>query len=1056
MPEKERGRLEYHIQRLKAIGVHPGESNKYGIDTDAEGNIRQYIRTFTGEQYEYLTDEGKRLQKLAKSRKTFTGDALDENRHTEPLYLLRYHPEVLERKRKHNPDIGKYRYPSKERTGYGVLPMPTPLAVERYTSKMTGGIVSFTEGYFKASAMDVAGIETTSFSGIQSFKIEGETKEYIQSRKPEAVVILYDGDARLLKGKLNDKRPRNFYNSVMRFASDFFQMEGQKATLYFAMVKEDLPEKGMDDLLEARPDEREDIISEYNSRKTGKYFRFVKLSKTSHKRKLERLFALDSPRSFYERYKAEIGNHIFVFNGIQYQHQRVNKKSNLFTDDIHQLRMVSNPLHVEFSAVDSIQVNRYLSEKDAHLDNILDAQRKVAIEAPTGAGKTSYFLGHGRHKGWIDLKKEKAVFVVPTVSLCKQIGANTKGVHALHGTVTPMKRNKALQASKIVCTYDVLHHITDLPERVLIVDEAHNLINHHGFRSKVLQRVVERFDVARKTVLLSGTPPRHLVKELDFHFIAVTRHENNMAVVRAVESDKDSPRALIASTVAEIKKGHQPGKIDFCFYNDTEALERIKDVLISSGHYQPEEIDIITRTHVDSQESRTINEITTYQKVKSNTKLVLTSCLIAEGVNIQNDNIGAVYMVNNRSIDNFRQFIARFRSVDRLNVVSIRPPEKGVDSSFKRLVSDNIDYLKGTAQLQLKAVQREMETNRLLYDDSEAAFYDDIQPAYNYHSQTVTEFIYLDNTGAPRMDILKVVRVARDRVEQNMDNIFFYSQLDKYPNITFTTDATSTTDATDVLEDIKAVEDKEKDIRGVKENELKAVLLSQPAVAVAAYVIGLDKAGNRGQLQMVKAMVGDMAEPTPEAENFREQYRPFFKKKWFNQIIVAFCKLHGIGAGKDVIKDRIQNFQVAKFNQEFNRLKHTVFSAMYENSYQRKKLSARHRLDIRFYNLVKDHTQRAVDKHGSIDANKAEAIIHKIVTRQERNNRNEVTEKTEGIRVTPAKVKSILNDLFDIETTTRYKYKSYQLSKYPTPFGDTTPPAIVSEPDKLLLISYEN
>jgi hypothetical protein len=227
-------------------------------------------------------------------------------------------------------------------------------------------------------------------------------------------------------------------------------------------------------------------------------------------------------------------------------------------------------------------------------------------------------------------------------------------------------------------------------------------------------------------------------------------------------------------------------------------------------------------------------------------------------------------------------------------------------------------------------------------------------------------------------------------------------------------------------------------------------------VAVGAYVIGLEQAGNRRSLQRIKTMVGDMAEPTMAAEIFRDKYRPFFNRKWFTQLIVAFCKLHGIGAGKDVIKDRIQNFNVTEFNQEWNRLKYSVFSSMYADKYQRKKLSAPHKTDLRFLNLVKKHIQKATDNTGKIEANKAEAIIRKIVTYQERNNRNEITKETEGVYRTSERLETILSKIFHLETTTRYKYKDFFLSEYKQPFADTTPPAIVSEPDKLLLISYDN
>jgi hypothetical protein len=389
-------------------------------------------------------------------------------------------------------------------------------------------------------------------------------------------------------------------------------------------------------------------------------------------------------------------------------------------------------------------------------------------------------------------------------------------------------------------------------------------------------------------------------------------------------------------------------------------------------------------------------------------------------------------------------------------VVSIRTPKRSPSSSFKISVSDEIININEIAELQLKQAKRELEKHRNLYDDSEAEFFDNIQPEYNYKSHFTSQFIYQDEAGELKVDKLKIVHKALERVQQEMDNTFFYTQLGKYPNITFTTADGSAADTTKALQDIEISEKQEADIRSEKESELKDILLTEPAVAVGAYVIGLEQAGNRRSLQRIKTMVGDMAEPTMAAEIFRDEYRPFFNRKWFTQLIVAFCKLHGIGAGKDVIKDRIQNFNVTEFNQEWSRLKYSVFSSMYADKYQRKKLSAPHKTDLRFLNLVKKHIQKATDNTGKIEANKAEAIIRKIVTYQERNNRNEITKETEGVYRTSERLETILSKIFHLETTTRYKYKDFFLSEYKQPFADTTPPAIVSEPDKLLLISYDN
>ena len=79
------------------------------------------------------------------------------------LAVTRYHPDYL----KANPERSKYGNQFGER----VRPLPATLATKAYNAKTTGGLVAFIEGYFKAIALDLAGIEAVAFTGITVYRI---------------------------------------------------------------------------------------------------------------------------------------------------------------------------------------------------------------------------------------------------------------------------------------------------------------------------------------------------------------------------------------------------------------------------------------------------------------------------------------------------------------------------------------------------------------------------------------------------------------------------------------------------------------------------------------------------------------------------------------------------------------------------------------------------------------------------------------------------------------------------------------------------------------------
>ena len=245
----------YFAARMAALGIDETQSNVHGIQADGRGNILQIIRTFHGRPILWQDRRGanrRRIETLTR-RKT-QSDAGGLEQFNRPLAIVRYNPEYIAT----HPGTPKYRFPSKDVTGHGVYPMPTNTAIQAFTSGATGGIAMAVEGYFKAVAMAVHGVEATAFTGITTYRLDDAMVEYLLARRLDDFVILYDGDARAIKttgaDTVSGKRINDFYASACRFAGQFYDLckrYGLKTRLHFAMVAETQPHKGVDDLLAA-------------------------------------------------------------------------------------------------------------------------------------------------------------------------------------------------------------------------------------------------------------------------------------------------------------------------------------------------------------------------------------------------------------------------------------------------------------------------------------------------------------------------------------------------------------------------------------------------------------------------------------------------------------------------------------------------------------------------------------------------------------------------------------------------------------------------------------
>ena len=321
----------YFYKRCQNLGITPDQAiNDHSLDVDHFGNIIQKVRHFDGSSFMFLPKFGNKAKgykqhKQNENRKSTFVLHTDGSDYYEQLNTIRHRPSFLRK----NPSLGKYKFQSKKYTGHSPKAMPSKLAIDHFNSGVVAGTIVFTEGYFKAIALSVNGIEATAFSSITTFKLDPPTKEYLATRKPENVILLYDGDTQDLSDKskeISDKRPRSFYNSALKFSKEFHRFikeEGLNIKLHWSMSTSE--EKGIDDVLEVH--NKKEVVDAFNTLKPSEYFDFMTLPKSNDTKKLQQKILHNNHDDFYQFHKDKIKTNPFSFNGISYQY------TNIETDD---------------------------------------------------------------------------------------------------------------------------------------------------------------------------------------------------------------------------------------------------------------------------------------------------------------------------------------------------------------------------------------------------------------------------------------------------------------------------------------------------------------------------------------------------------------------------------------------------------------------------------------------------------------------------------------------------------------------------------------------------
>lgn len=229
--------------------------------------------------------------------------------------------------------IRKYHTPKGAKT----LPWIAPNIIEAYNAGTDIDTIIITEGYIKSICGWLNGLYIFGLSGIQNGKdkdtgtLHSCVLEVIDKCNVKNIILLYDGDANeislnaLNEGKDLYKRPLGFYNSAVNIKELLKDKLSEKHfDIYFASInstefeKEGKP-KGLDDLFEALPEEKSDIVKELTKFSKQKNHYFTRINITINPRKVLDFLHITNQDVFYSAHNQLIKDKDFIFHGTKWR-----------------------------------------------------------------------------------------------------------------------------------------------------------------------------------------------------------------------------------------------------------------------------------------------------------------------------------------------------------------------------------------------------------------------------------------------------------------------------------------------------------------------------------------------------------------------------------------------------------------------------------------------------------------------------------------------------------------------------------------------------------------
>jgi hypothetical protein len=540
----------------------------------------------------------------------------------------------------------------------------------------------------------------------------------------------------------------------------------------------------------------------------------------------------------------------------------------------------------------------YLSERDSEIETILTDDDNYNLIAFTGGGKTYALIKK------IQDKQIKAIFLTPYESTAKQLESVYK-TKSVYGTVSVDTVKDYVRNSDLICsTYDGLRKILEtqiVPEDyVLLIDEAHNLITHSGFRYRALQIIFSNLDNFKKVINITGTPEGVLNNDYKNVKFVKQNQQSHISNYEIIESEEKSITTCVDHI---INNPIQKGRV-VIFKNSIKGLEVLRDALIERG-VSTRKIKIL---HANEKESKLFESITDNETIPSGIQYVLTTSVISDGVNIVNHDIEAVYLLDVANLILLRQFVARFRKGIK-NIYDIIPkaqkpePKKWFDFpvELKRITAlhEQIAEAKTKFLAECGLINSAADTNLLKNAIGDA------NKELGFFSMNESSDEVLVNYPALTLDLLDTffstgfLDVAKRK-----------EYLDSFLNIATTTSQTQKTQT-----DVTTSRDRVKKRAEKNRKALIKLMNGGPKEVITTYLQKI----NPSLYHQIKNTVGDIFDPSVTTQQYYDKNKKLLKLKDSQKLIEHYLQFDKFDFPHDFIMELLAkpDNQIADFYLDY-------------------------------------------------------------------------------------------------------------------------------------------
>ena len=325
--------------------------------------------------------------------------------------------------------------------------------------------------------------------------------------------------------------------------------------------------------------------------------------------------------------------------------------------------IIKAPIETVFSGKTiEIKYDQYISEEQYqevldHINLVIQntkskRQPRIVITAPTGVGKTNMFY---------QLAIQEKAKIILMLSYTSQV-LQGKEQYAIADVMEGLCESdyRVPVTGSIFGTYDkapIISKWLDLHKKIIIIDEGHNLVNQSSFRSTALKKLKILSDLCKAVIYMTATPDYINFKKIDL-LIRFSPIKPKTKLATVVKYSKDCKNVMINI----ITNQHISGNIDVVYARNINKLEVIEHAIISKF---PEIETSLLYAYVKN-DSKVYDNLSKHQMLSGegifqNGGILFTTNLIVDGVNINDCNIGNVYLLDPDSTTDLVQFPSRFR-----------------------------------------------------------------------------------------------------------------------------------------------------------------------------------------------------------------------------------------------------------------------------------------------------------------------------------------------------------------------------------------------------------